>query len=210
MTPNERSTGNWRWCTCWEQVILEECRFCIYIWNPALVITRLAEVILALGQRSAVTMQMTNLGVLVFQSFFIIKVSQYVGADQVSFFRISKKIIPHYWHQSLKEKHPFVFLVAWQHPTPLVCPPDANIKGSTSFWNGKENDTESIDLSNQTDSNSANKQLQECSLINTLRQRQNGRHLQTTFSNAFSWMKIFEFRLRFHWILFPGVQLTIF
>ena len=32
---------------------------------------------------------------------------------------------------------------------------------------------------------------------------------QTTLSNAFSWMKMFEFRLRFHWILFPGVQLTI-
>ena len=33
---------------------------------------------------------------------------------------------------------------------------------------------------------------------------------QTTFSNAFSWMKMFEFRLRFHWSLFPRVQLTIF
>ena len=33
---------------------------------------------------------------------------------------------------------------------------------------------------------------------------------QTTCSSAFSWMKMFEFRLRFHWILFPGVQLTIF
>ena len=32
---------------------------------------------------------------------------------------------------------------------------------------------------------------------------------QTTFSNAFSWMKMYEFRLRFHWILFPWVQLTI-
>ena len=32
---------------------------------------------------------------------------------------------------------------------------------------------------------------------------------QTTFSNAFSWMKIFKFRLRFHWSLFPRVQLTI-
>ena len=32
----------------------------------------------------------------------------------------------------------------------------------------------------------------------------------TTFSNAFSWMKIYEFRLRFHWSLFPRVQLTIF
>ena len=32
----------------------------------------------------------------------------------------------------------------------------------------------------------------------------------TTFSNAFSWMKIYKFRLRFHWSLFPRVQLTIF
>ena len=29
---------------------------------------------------------------------------------------------------------------------------------------------------------------------------------QTTFSKAFSWMKIFEFRLKFHWSLFPRVQ----
>ena len=34
--------------------------------------------------------------------------------------------------------------------------------------------------------------------------------LQTTFSSAFSWMKIYEFRLRFHWSLFIRVQLTIF
>ena len=33
---------------------------------------------------------------------------------------------------------------------------------------------------------------------------------QTTFPNAFPWMKMYEFRIRFHWILFPGVQLTIF
>ena len=32
---------------------------------------------------------------------------------------------------------------------------------------------------------------------------------QTTFPNAFSWMKMYEFRLRFHWILFPRVKLTI-
>ena len=32
---------------------------------------------------------------------------------------------------------------------------------------------------------------------------------RTTFSNAFSRMKIFEFRLTFHWGLFPRVQLTI-
>ena len=33
---------------------------------------------------------------------------------------------------------------------------------------------------------------------------------QTIFSNAFSWMKMYKFRLRFHWSLFPRVQLTIF
>ena len=33
---------------------------------------------------------------------------------------------------------------------------------------------------------------------------------QTTFSNVFSAMKMFEFRLKFHWSLFPRVQLTIF
>ena len=33
---------------------------------------------------------------------------------------------------------------------------------------------------------------------------------RATFSNAFSWMKIYEFRLRFHWSLFTRVQLTIF
>ena len=33
---------------------------------------------------------------------------------------------------------------------------------------------------------------------------------QTTFSSAFFWTKIFEFRLKFHWSLFLRVQLTIF
>ena len=32
----------------------------------------------------------------------------------------------------------------------------------------------------------------------------------TTFSSSFSWMKIFEFRLKFHWSLFLTVPLTIF
>ena len=32
----------------------------------------------------------------------------------------------------------------------------------------------------------------------------------TTFSNAFSWKKIYKFRLRFYWSLFPRVQSTIF
>ena len=32
---------------------------------------------------------------------------------------------------------------------------------------------------------------------------------QTTFSNAFSWKKLFEFRLKFHWSLFLRVQLLI-
>ena len=33
---------------------------------------------------------------------------------------------------------------------------------------------------------------------------------QKTFSNAFSWMEMYKIRLRFHWILFPRVQLTLF
>ena len=32
---------------------------------------------------------------------------------------------------------------------------------------------------------------------------------QTTFLSAFCWMKMFEFRIKFHWSLFPGFQLTI-
>ena len=33
---------------------------------------------------------------------------------------------------------------------------------------------------------------------------------QTTLSNAFSWKKMLEFRLKFHWSLFIRVQWTIF
>ena len=33
---------------------------------------------------------------------------------------------------------------------------------------------------------------------------------QTTFSNAFSWTKMYEFLLRFHWSLFLSFELTIF
>ena len=33
---------------------------------------------------------------------------------------------------------------------------------------------------------------------------------QTRLSNSFSWMKIVEFRLKFHWNLFHRVQLTVF
>ena len=47
------------------------------------------------------------------------------------------------------------------------------------------------------------------SIIKSLRLRRNRRHLQTTFSNAFSWMKMFKFRFNFHWSLFPRAQLTI-
>ena len=32
----------------------------------------------------------------------------------------------------------------------------------------------------------------------------------TTISNAYSWMKLYKFRLRFHWNLFPRVKITIF
>ena len=43
--------------------------------------------------------------------------------------------------------------------------------------------------------------------VNTLRPRQ--KIFQTTFSNAFSCMKMYEFRLRFQWSWFLRVQLTI-
>ena len=33
---------------------------------------------------------------------------------------------------------------------------------------------------------------------------------QTLYSDAFSWMKMYKFQLRFHWTLFLRVQLTIF
>ena len=46
--------------------------------------------------------------------------------------------------------------------------------------------------------------------INTLRPRQMDAISQTTFSNAFSWMKMFKFQLKFHWSLFLRFQLTIF
>ena len=38
--------------------------------------------------------------------------------------------------------------------------------------------------------------------VNTLRPEQNGSHLQTTFWNTISWIKIIAFWLKFHWILF--------
>ena len=44
--------------------------------------------------------------------------------------------------------------------------------------------------------------------INILRPRQMAAIFQTTFSNAFSLMKIYEFRLRFHWSLYPKVRIN--
>ena len=46
--------------------------------------------------------------------------------------------------------------------------------------------------------------------VNTLRPRQMDAIWQTTFSSAFSWMKMFEFLSKFHWRLFLRVKLTIF
>ena len=48
-------------------------------------------------------------------------------------------------------------------------------------------------------------------IFNTLRPRYKmAAILQIAFSNAISWMKIYEFRLRFHWSFFLRVKLTIF
>ena len=47
-------------------------------------------------------------------------------------------------------------------------------------------------------------------IFNTLRSRQMATIFQIIYSNEFSWMKLYEFQLKFHWILFLRVQLTIF
>ena len=52
--------------------------------------------------------------------------------------------------------------------------------------------------------------LSPTKVFNTLRPRQMDAISQTTFSNAFSWTKMLEFGLNFHWSLFRRVQLTIF
>ena len=46
--------------------------------------------------------------------------------------------------------------------------------------------------------------------INTLRPRQMAAIFQTTFSNAFYWMKMFELWLKCHWGLLTKVKLIIF
>ena len=46
-------------------------------------------------------------------------------------------------------------------------------------------------------------------LVNALRPGKMAAISPTTFSNAFSWMKMCEFRFRFHWGLFLSSQLTI-
>ena len=43
-------------------------------------------------------------------------------------------------------------------------------------------------------------------IFNALRPKQNGPYSPDDISNAFSWMKIIEFRLRFHWSLFLRFQ----
>ena len=47
-------------------------------------------------------------------------------------------------------------------------------------------------------------------IFNTLRPRQNGHHCPDDISDAFSLMKMYKFRLRFHWSLFPRAQITVF
>ena len=46
--------------------------------------------------------------------------------------------------------------------------------------------------------------------INTLRPRQNGRHFPDDIFKCIFLIKMFKFLLRFHWSLFPRIQLTIF
>ena len=52
--------------------------------------------------------------------------------------------------------------------------------------------------------------LMEISLLTLWGRDKMAAIFQTIFSNEFSWMKMYEFRLRFHWSLFIRVQLTTF
>ena len=45
--------------------------------------------------------------------------------------------------------------------------------------------------------------------VNTSRPRHTGCHFPDDISNGFSWIKIYKFRLQFHWKLFLWVLLTI-
>ena len=47
-------------------------------------------------------------------------------------------------------------------------------------------------------------------LTERLRPSRNRRHFAVDIFNAFSWMKIYWFRWKFHWRLFPRIRLTIF
>ena len=57
--------------------------------------------------------------------------------------------------------------------------------------------------------NIVQKQGRNLTPFNTLKPRQNGR-FQVSCSDAFTWLKIYEFRLKCHWSLFLWAQLTIF
>ena len=46
--------------------------------------------------------------------------------------------------------------------------------------------------------------------LNTPRPKHNDRHVADNIWNTFSWMKMYEFLIRFHWSLFLKVKLTIF
>ena len=87
------------------------------------------------------------------------------------------------------------FLQHWQQSGP-----SRMMLSVMQSWQGCEKGTKGKDHNMNTEST-------HCSnpLVNTLRPRKMYAISQTTFSNAFSWMKMFEFRLKFHWSLFPRV-----
>ena len=58
--------------------------------------------------------------------------------------------------------------------------------------------------------NTRNCKLTTAGRYYTLRSRQDGRHFPDDILDEFSWMKMYNFPLRFHWSLFLMVQLTIF
>ena len=57
---------------------------------------------------------------------------------------------------------------------------------------------------------SYNEVIATCHIINSWRPRLNRRHFADEFFKCIFFNKMFKFRLRFHWSLFPRVQLIIF
>ena len=106
-----------------------------------------------------------------------------------------------WWHQSL---FGVIFRCLWNSsltfwPRKYFCHPECN---DAKGWNNAST-LQVMALMLVACSEPSHYLNQWWLLVNTLRLRQNGHHFPTAFSNAFSWMKLFELLLRFYRSFFP-------